>query len=126
MDLLLKYIPFTVITTAAISTLYISFFNINDSGDRMYRIFWIFIVVSLFYYMMKKKNFSTNKIMKRMAFIIVLIVSILIGYTLTNKIISTRFDTRPGAIFLLGMFIIITLIIYSREYLGKELQNLIM
>jgi len=117
---LIEYILYTVIATAVITIFYVYLLKIKVK-DINFRIFMIFLVISLIYYLLRK-NYSYNYILKLSGFLVILLLLGLIGYHTINLIRSTKFKSGKGITVVFTLMLITFFLILMRNVLIDEFK----
>ena len=116
----IEYILYTVIATAVITIFYVYLLKIKVK-DINFRIFMIFLVISLIYYLLRKK-YSYNYILKLSGFLVILLLLGLIGYHTINLIMATKFKSGKGITVLFTLMLITFFLILMRNVIGDEFK----
>ena len=118
------YILFTLLMTSIVSIIYIYFFDIDTYARFIDRIFKIFVVVSVLFYIMRIRGYSLWKMLKIVTVIFVILFILSLIFALIDYFKNNQNSNRGRGLKLYGLFIGLMLIIAMRKSLLLELESL--
>ena len=119
-----NFILFTFLMTSIISIFYLYFFDIKTNARFIDRIFKIYAVVLVIFFILQKKGYSLWKMFKLATLIFIILYILCFLYMVIDYFRYTRASNRGKALRLFGLFLGLLLIIGMRKSLMLEVESL--